>query len=725
MSLEYQRFRKFFAPSAVAVVGATEDTSRFGGKVMSRLRTFGVQADVFPINPKAAEIDGRTCYGSLSELPRVPDHVGIMVPATKVFDVLDECARLSVPFATVFSSGFAETDTDEGRARHARLRDFARDSKVRVMGPNCNGIINFVDGFALTSSSTASARRPAGNIGLASQSGGAAQVNVMWRAQQIGLNFSYEVSCGNSADLDVLDFVGFMIDDPHTDVILVIAESLHSGIKLFETARKAAARQKPIVILKLGRTSEGSRAAASHTGALTGSDNAYDAAFKQCGIIRVDDCHELYEAAILLRNERLPQGRRLAALSASGGNAVLLADLGAQLGIEWPQYSAATQERLKGLLPQHGQANNPTDVTSAAIGKKDTYRQCVEAIAADPQVDAVVPILTLSQQSDVEQIVGTAKGVDKPIVILWTGGCTNNPELTPASLIERGTPVFRDAKACLRAFRNAVDYTAFLRCKDEALRPRERQGKHDVATARGLLGRASGTLTEHDAKRALAAYRLTGPAEVLTGSAEAAVAAAERIGAPVAVKIQSAQIPHKTEAGGVRLAVNGKQAVREAYEAIVASAKAYAPDAAIDGVLVQEMVGDNGLEMIVGVAPDPTFGHVVMAGFGGIYAEILQDVVFRIGPLAVADARAMLGELRGFELLRGARGQPPKDIDALCAAISNLSWLAHDFREQVREIDLNPIVVLPEGKGIRIVDALITLANDSIEAPGVARMEAV
>jgi acyl-CoA synthetase (NDP forming) len=706
MTSNYSHFRKFFAPSVIAVVGATADTTRFGGKVMQRLGSFGATGSVYPVNPSTAEINGLKCYSSLLDLPEVPDHVGIMIPVTKVFDVLDDCAKLGVSFATIFSSGFTETGTADGIARQSRLVDFARDTGVRLMGPNCNGVINYVDGFAMTSSSTGAARRRAGNIGLAAQSGGAAQVNVMWRAQQIGLEFSYEVSCGNSADLDVLDFVDFMIEDPSTDVILTIAETFKSGEKLFAVAAKAAAVKKPIVALKLGRSDAGRLAAVSHTGALTGSDAAHEAAFRQCGIIRVNDCNELYEAAMLLRTKRLPQGNGLAALSASGGNAVLLADLGGQLEIEWPQYSEATQTALKALLPQHGQSNNPTDVTSAIIGKKDIYRKCVETIAADANIDAVIPILTLAVESDVVQINEAALVCDKPIVVLWTGGCANNPEITPASLVAQGTPVFRDAGSCLRAIRSAIDYAAFLKKNVTTRTRRERSALHDIGRAREIISAASGPLAEDKAKRVLAAYGFKSPYEAVAFDAAAAVAAARSANGRVALKIFSGDIPHKTEAGGVRLNLTGDEAVRGAFGDIVAAAKAYAPRAKIDGVLVQEMVGE-GVEIILGVSQDPTFGHVLMAGMGGIYAEVLQDVAFRIGPLTPDDALVMLRELKAFKLLEGVRGQPRKDIGALCNAISDLSWLVHDCKDLIGEIDINPIVVQNEGRGIMVVDALI------------------
>lgn len=650
------------------------------------------------------------CYATLRDLPEVPDHVGVMVPVSRIFDVLDECAALHVPFVTIFSSGFAETGAAEGLTLQKRLTSFAAETGVRIMGPNCNGLVNFVDGFAFTSSGTvAGGRRKAGTVGLVAQSGGAAQVNVMWRAQQMGLELSYEISCGNSADLDILDFMDFLVEDPHTDVIMVIAEVLRSGARLFEIAARARSKQKPIVILKLGRTEAGSRAAASHTGALTGSDAVHDAAFGQCGIVRVDDCNELYEAAMLLRTKRWPGGTALAALSASGGNAVLLADLGARLGIAWPSYSAETQQALRALLPQHGQAGNPTDVTSAVIGKRDTYRKCIEAIAADPNVDAFIPVLTMAAESDIDQVAQAVRDATKPAAILWTGGCGDNPGLRADALVAQGIPVYRDALSCLKAMRAAMTYGEYLRRSEiDGTHAGMRSAQFQTTDVQRLLVNAPSVVGERLGKQILAAYGLPITREYLAADAESAVACATRFGAPVAMKIESAQIMHKTEAKGVRLGVVGDAAVRLAFADIVEAARSYMPEAIIDGILVQEMAPPGGLEMIVGIAPDPTFGPVLMAGLGGIHVEILKDVVFRIGPVSPEESLAMLRELRGFPLLEGVRGHPPRDIAALCQAISGLSWLARDFADDIREIDINPISVFEEGKGILVLDALIT-----------------
>ncbi|MBI1966093.1 MAG: acetate--CoA ligase family protein [Betaproteobacteria bacterium] len=698
--------RKFLAPSSVALVGATEELSRFGGRCLQRMMDFGYQGRIFPVNPKFRELRGLPCYPSVRDLPEAPDHVGIVVPAGRVLGILEDCAARGARFATVYAGGFAESGTPEGRALQGEIAAFARSAGMRVMGPNCNGLINFVDGFAMTTTATiAGPRRPAGNVAIVSQSGGVGQVNVMWRAQELGIGVSYEVSCGNSADLDVIDFARFMVEDASTDVILMVAERIGDGDRLLAVARRAAEREKPIVILKLGRTEAGGRAAASHTGAVTGSDIVHDAAFRQCGIIRVEDCNELYETAMLLRARRWPRGTRAAGTTVSGGNSVLLVDLGASLGISWPEYSPDTQARLAELLPKLGTTSNPTDVTNMAIGKPDVFRRCIETIAADEHVDVTIPVFTMAAANDVRQAVQAARATTKPVAILWVGGCNNDPAFTPQTVAAEGVPVYRNTLGCLKAVRAAMRYGEFL-----SSRRREgttaRPAGSDVDAARGKMRLSRGALTERASKEVLAAYGFPVGREALARDAREAVRVAREIGGEVAMKIESADILHKTEAGAIRLRVGGDEAVGRAFDEIVAAARRYKPDAKLGGVLVQEMA-PAGLEIMLGLVADPVFGPVVVVGLGGIHVEVLRDLAYRVAPIDAGEARAMLRELRGYKLLEGVRGGAPRDVDALCDLMVRLSWLGKDLRNEIKEIDINPLVLLERGAGARVVDALV------------------
>ena len=698
--------KSFFAPASVAVVGATDDLSRFAGRVMMRMANFGYRGKIFPVNPRFAEVRGLKCYPTVRDLPEAPDHVGIVVPAGRVMEILEDCAARGARFATVYTGGFAETGTAEGRAMQNAIAALARRTGMRIMGPNCNGMVNFIDGFAMTTSATVATRQPAGNVGVVAQSGGAGQVNVMWRAQEAGVGISYEVSCGNSADLNILDFMHFMIEDPATDVIMVLAESIPDGARLMRIARLAAEREKPIVMVKLGRTEAGSHAAASHTGAMAGADDVCDAALRQCGIIRVDDCSDLYETAMLLRTRRWPGGTRAAATTISGGNGVLLVDLGASLGISYPAYSASTQASLAALLPKHGTTSNPTDVTNAVIGKPDFFRRCIEIISADESIDVMIPIFTLSVASDVRQAAEAAKAATKPVAILWTGACNDDPTLTARSLAAEGLAVYRNTSSCLKAVRIAMRYGEFLRSRGASTTAPVRPSDIDVESARKHLRAGEGTLTERGSKAVLAAYGFPVTREALARDAGEAARIARELGGDVALKIESVDIPHKTEAGAIRLRVQGDNAVREAFDAVMAAASAYRSDARIDGVLVQEMA-PPGLEFMLGLVADPIFGPVVVAGLGGIHVEVLRDITYRVAPVDNDEAHAMLRELRGYKLLEGVRGAAPRDIDALCDLIVRLSWLGHDCRAEIGELDINPLVLYGQGAGARVVDALV------------------
>ena len=693
--------RPLIAPASVALVGATEETSRFGGRCLQRLLEFGYRGRVYPINPRYPALRGLTCYPSVRELPEAPDHVGVVVPAERVLGILRECAERGVRFATVYTGGFAESGTPDGRALQADITAFARETGLRVMGPNCNGLINFVDTYAMTTTATiAGPRRAPGNIAVVSQSGGVGQVNVMWRAQQLGLGVSYEVSCGNSADLDLVDFGHFMVEDPHTDVILMIAEHVPEGGRFIELAQAARARAKPIVMLKFGRTAAGSRAAASHTGAVTGADEVQDAVLRQLGVIRVTDTHELYETAMMLRTKRHPAGRRLAATTVSGGNAVLLVDLAAGAGFSFPDYQPDTQERLATVLPKLGTTANPTDVTNMAIGKPDIFRRCIEGIAGDPNIDAVVPIFTMTTSGDLLHAAAAAKVAAKPVALLWTGGCNDRPEFGVADLVGHGVPVFRDTIACVRALDAAARYGEFLQRPPVTTdAPKIDRQAFDAA-----LATACASPTERNAKAALAAYGLPVTREALARDADEAVHIASSFGGRVALKIESPDIPHKTEAGAIRLGIQGDAAVRAAYDAVMSAAKDYAPQARLDGVLVQEMIG-AGVELMLGIAHDPAFGPVIVVGLGGIHVEVLRDLTYRAAPVDRAEAGRMLRELRGYRLLEGVRGQTACDVDALCATIERLSWLAVDAADRIAELDVNPLVARPDG--VTVVDALI------------------
>ena len=704
---------RFYSPKSIAIVGATDDTRRFGGRLMRQVSKFGYAGRILPVNPRLPELNGLKCYPSVSALPESPDHVGVVIAPDRVIDVLRECHAIGVQCATVFTAGYAETGTEQGRKLQEELVRFTRETGLRVMGPNCNGPVNFIDRFSFSAGyAVSSLSEPSGNVGLVSQSGGLGQTNVMWRAIKAGVHMSYQASCGNEADLTVVDFARFMLEGDQTDVVMMALEAIRDGKAFMDLAHYAAEREKPLIVLKFGITDAGKQAAASHTGAITGSDEVFSAVCKQYGVIRVNDCNELYEQAIVLRQKKckLPKGRRAASMSLSGGNVVQMADVGTHLGLSWHNYTAKTDARLGELIPGYGKVSNPTDMTSLATGQPEIYRKAMEIISEDDNVDVMIPVFTFAPRADLEHAAKLSRDAAKPLVLLVTGGCHDDPSLTVDSLVAMGASAYRNTVDTLRYVRTAIGYREFLEARRAQSAPVRPQGIDQAGVAKVLGATGDRTLTEREAKSLLAQYGLPVPKELLATSADEAAAHFRSINGPVALKIESADIAHKTEAGAIRLGVSGEAAVCQAYEEVRAAALRYKADARIAGVLVQEMV-PRGTEMMLGIVRDPVFGPLIAVGFGGIYVEVMRDITYRIPPVDGPAAREMLGELRGYKILEGVRGMAPSDIEALVDCIVRLSWLAHEHGATIRELDVNPLTVL--AKGAKVVDALLVVGRDA------------
>jgi acetyltransferase len=710
MKMTEHWLHRFFKPRAMAIVGATEDRSRFGFRYLHNILNFGRRERVYPVNPRLQSCMGLPCFASIRDLPEPPDHVGIIVAAERVPGVIEDCVAMGVPFATIFTGGFGEIGTEAGRAEQDRIVAMARAGGLRLMGPNCNGAINFVDRIPMASTATVGeAPRPAGDIGIVGNSGGLPQVNVMWRAHELGLGISHEVSCGNEADLEIADFVDFLVHDPDTRVILVAAERIKTGARFLAAARAAAEAAKPIVMLKLGRSEAGRRAAESHTGAIAGTDAVADAALRQLGILRVDDAPELYEAAMTLRDRRVPAGNRASAVSVSGGNNALVADRGAAFGVAFDDFTEDTHARLSGLIPGYIRLGNPADMSSAALGRQDMQRAIMDTIAADPNVDYLLPVTTLQSGRDVRAAADIVASCAKPAALLWTGGTNDGSPLAPRDLIAEGIPVFREVGAGLRAVGAAMRYAGFRRRRATRAAPRRPDGI-DRAAAERLLDGRTGALGERETKLLLAAYGFPVARELLARDADEAVRHANAIGGAVALKVEAEGLAHKTEAGGVRLGIAGEAQLRAAHAAMLAEVAAKAPTARIAGVLVQEMCAP-GLEILLGIVRDASLGPAIAVGFGGVLVEVLSDLAWRLPPICHEEAGDALRELRGYGLLAGARGRPAADEEALRDLVVRLSWLAADLGDVVAELDVNPVILGARGQGARVVDGWTRLAT--------------
>jgi acyl-CoA synthetase (NDP forming) len=702
-------------PRALAVIGASPDVEIIRGRLMHLLLARGFPGPIYPITRRHREVFGRPAYASIGDVPGPVDLAIIVIPADGVPEAIDACGRHGVKAAIVISSGFAEERGERGRDRQERVREIAARHGMLVCGPNSEGIANLLAPMIATftpvledASVSLVPDVPRGRtLAVVAQSGGIAFA-FFNRGRPRQLRFSYLVSTGNEAGVDTLDYVSFMLDEGLTDIFLLYVETLRSAWKLGAVAARAARAGKPIVVAKVGHSDAGRRAALSHTGALAGADDAYAAMFRHHGIVRADDMDDMLDIAAAFALCPPARGRQVALVSASGGGAVWMSDVLSAHGLRMPVLDPPTREAIDALIPSYGASHNPVDVTAQAV-RQVGYARLIEILLASPVVDHVVVVASLASETviarDLENLRRVAATADKPVLF-----CTYTTASARALMLlaDAGLPVFTRMAGCARAIRALAEHAEF---QARAARPTPAfTAAADVrAEAAARLRAAPRVLAEHEAKAVLAAYGVPRPAEVLTKDEDAAAAAARRIGYPVALKVQSPDIPHKTEAGAIALDIRSESALREAYRQITAAARTAVPDAAVDGVLVQRMA-PPGVEMLLGVARDPDFGPMLVVGLGGIHVELLRDTVTLPVPARPDDVREALGRLRGAALLGPLRGRPAADVGALVDLVVRLGGFAADHAGAIAEIDLNPVIVHADGQGVSVVDALMTLA---------------
>ncbi|MBV8133623.1 MAG: acetate--CoA ligase family protein [Alphaproteobacteria bacterium] len=703
--------RPLLSPDSVAVIGASADNESLRGRLTRALIGHGYDGRVYPVTRSQSEVLGLKAYPAAAALPEPVDLAVILVPAAHVVDTLAQCGERGVRAAVVISSGFAEESNEAARARDGELHAVAERFGMLVCGPNSEGIVNPLRPLVATFSPVfhdpqrsfppvASKGRP---IAVSCQSG-ALTFSFLSRGRDRQLRFAHQVSAGNQTVLEAHDYVDWWLDEGGADIFLLYLEGIRRPDRFRAVADKAAEACKPLIVAKVGRSDAGRRAAASHTGALAHAGVIDDAVFRHHGIIRGEDLDHMVDVASAFAFCRLPRGNRVAVITGSGGSAVWMADILSAHGLELPVLEDDIQQRVLALLPSYASAQNPVDGTAQAIHEVG-YARLVEIVRESKRIDVILLIGSLANEATAklraEELAAVTGDTEQPIVL--STYTTASPGAM-AAFAEAGIPCYTSMPSCARAIRALVDFARFQR------RGRQRTLEETPSGLRGEVSRALVTagpvLTEAEAKPLLAKYGIARPAEALVTSTDEAVAAAARIGGAVALKVQSPDITHKTEAGAVALGVTGDAAVREAHQRIVTSAERAHPGAAIHGVLVQAMA-PPGQEMILGVTRDPTFGPILMVGLGGIHVEILRDVVFAPVPIGVDEALALLDELKGEALLDGMRGAPPADREALAQLIATLSRFAADHTDLIEEIDLNPVIVHPRGQGITVVDALI------------------
>jgi len=699
-------------PKAIAVVGASERHGSAGRLALENLRNLGYQGVVYAVHPKYKKVLGFPCYPDLTSLPGPVDSVAVLLAADKVLPTLEAAVEAGAQAAWVLASGFAEAGP-QGETRQTELTRFAEETGLMICGPNCIGVADLVGRVAMYSVALSPATR-AGGVSAVVQSGAIC----LGLANAARFGFRYLISSGNEAVLDSADYIGYLAGDPETRVIIAFVEGIRSPQKFVAAAQTAAEVGKPILLVKVGRSEAARQAVQAHTGSLAGSDAVCDAVFRRLGVMRLDTLDELVEAAELFLTCPLPQGEGVGLLSLSGGQIGLVADLAHDLGLKFPPFSEEAQRALAQILPPYSPIANPLDAWGSGDLER-TYPRCVEVVSREKNIHLlavsrdtppkVAPRELEQSLAVAEAAVQAAQETGKPLLMFSNLSTGFQPE-AKRLLDQGGVPYLQGTRETLRAIQAFVRYASF----------RHRMGKQrdagcpspaDLPEWRRKLQKVRGALSEIEGRHLLAAYGIPGPIEAVATTAEEAVEAAQRIGYPVVLKIISPDILHKTEIGGVRVGLADETAVDIAFHEVMEAARRHHPQARLEGVVIQETIPADAGEVILGVLREPDFGPVVVFGSGGVLVELLQDSSLRLPPLSREEALEMIYETRGVRLLQGFRGRPPADIDALADAVVCVSQLAVDLGDLIAALDINPLMVLPKGQGVRAVDALVEITQ--------------
>ena len=694
--------QRLLKPRSLALVGASANPDSFGYKTQANTRSF--QGPVYLVNERYEHIGDEPCYASLRALPEVPDCVVVMVRRELVEQVVLDCAELGVGGAVIYASGFSETGLAERIALQHRLVQIAQGSGLRLVGPNCIGVVSFPQRIGLTFADRLMLSGPIEpGIGIVSQSG--ALGLSLFQAIESGARFSHVLTAGNSCDVDVADYVSFLAHEPQTKAIACVIEGLAEPRRLLEAAQIAWDANKPLLIHKMATGAQGAAAALTHTGSLAGSNAGYEAAFERTGAIVIKDFEALVETASFFCKAPPMRATGVAVISTSGGASIMAADKAELYGVPLPQPIDSVRAILEAHVPEFGSARNPCDVTAQVVSNPASLQACGNALMSDPTFGAVVIPLVYAYGNTASRIKifsDMAKEHGKAACYVWLSQWLDGAGTREAEQDDR-LALFRSMDRCFAALA-AWQWREQRRAM--GARSAARLVSMDVAQQARHALRRSGqpAIGERQAKALLALYGIPATADHLTHSADDAVAAAASVGYPVALKIDADDIHHKTEVGGVRLNLADAQAVRQAYEQMLSSVAARAPQARVNGVLVQPMVG-AGLELVVGGRVDPQFGPLVVVGLGGVMVELMRDTVTRLAPVNHQEALEMLGALKGAALLSGFRGQAAVDLTQLATLVVRLSEFLADQADEVLEVDVNPVICSPAG--IVAVDALI------------------
>lgn len=687
-----------FRPKSVAIIGASDNRARIGGRPVRYLLEAGYQGSIFPVNPKHRRIQGLKAFQSINDISEPVDLAIVAVPAPHVLEVIRDCSARGVKGAIIFSAGFAETSSD-GRKVQQQLGDVSQSTGMRIVGPNCLGVYNSDIGFYGTFTTTLEDGFPiAGRVGLASQSGAyGSHLSLLAKHRRIGVR--YWITTGNESDVSVPESITWLADQPDVDVIVAYTEGINDRDMLLMALERARASQKPVVIMKVGTSDVGAEAVASHTASLAGADVVYDAAFRQFGAYRAHSTEEMLDVAYACTFGTYPASPRVALLSISGGVGVQMADSAIDAGLDVAPLSATAQSRLKAALP-YASPRNPVDITAQAFNNPGLIGDNLQLILSDGRFDSVVAFFTYVAAAEgmVELIRETLSKAKKDhpgtVIILSIVG----PPSVVRQYEDAGCPVFEDPTRAVRAVAALYRFSEFFARKPIRI------PDSDLMTSRKLS--LPKNISEFEAKHLLAKAGIPVVDETLVTTADEAALQAETMGFPIAMKISSPDVVHKTEIGGVALNITSAGSVKKTFRILTQRLLSKKPDAQFEGILLSPMVTD-GIETILGIRRDPTFGPVVMFGLGGVFVETLNEVSFRIAPFDKREAELMVGETKGATLLTNNRTGQRYDVDALITTLVRLSFFAKAYGEQLESAEINPFTVLAEGKGAIALDAVV------------------
>lgn len=694
------------SPKSIAVVGATNRPGSVGLAVFRNILKGEFQGVLFPVNPKAKAVKSIKAYPSLTAIPDEVDMAVIIVPAPIVTSVIEEVGEKGIKSAVVITAGFKEIG-GKGVDMENQLKEKAAKYGIRMVGPNCLGIINNSESVRMNASFATKMPKP-GNIAFISQSG-ALCTAVLDFAEGRNVGFSKFISFGNKADVNEIDLLRFLKDDPDTDVILMYLEDISNGREFLETAREIIwDSKKPMLAIKSGCSTEGARAAASHTGSLAGSDNAYDAIFKQSGILRVEGINELFNYAVALSQQPIPKGNRIAIVTNAGGPGIMATDAAVRHDLKIAELTDETKKQLREILPPTASVNNPVDVIGDATHER--YEAAIRHLLQDENVDAAMVILSPQAMTDsleTAQIVPRViKDIDKPVLCSFMG--IVDVSKGTRYLEEHGIPVYAFPEDAVRSIAAMTQFGTLLSLKKRQVRTLTVNRNGATAVIKEKLAAAEKCyLPEIEANRILDCYGFPVLKSFLITDISQVDEATHKIGFPVAMKIHSPDIVHKFDAGGVKLKIKTIEQARDAYEKIIDNAKAFMPDAKIEGVIMEKMA-KKGVEVIIGAVRDPEFGPMCMFGLGGTFVEAMKDITFRLSPMWEVSAEIMIKTIKAYTILKGVRGAPPSDTDAIKDCILRLSQLMYE-QPEVAEMDINPLIVYPEGEGCVVADSRILL----------------